>query len=318
MKVRYGYCCINRSLSADKGIRVTRSIKKKTFEEKGIEHAGNLALENIRDLVDIIKWNEDNNIRLYRLSGNMFPWMSEYELKDLPTYLRIKTLLEGIGHFVKKHNHRLTFHPGAFCVLASLNPRVVKNSIKELNQHGEIMDLLNLPRNHWAPINIHVNTAQGGKEEAMERFCEIFPTLNESVKTRLVVENDDKKAQYSVKDLKEGISDVIGCPVMFDYHHHWCYEDPMPVQEAFELARSTWPKGIRQCTHYSSCRKLHEDTSVMNRAHADYVYENIPTFGYEVDVEIEAKAKELAVLKYLEGDFPMSISSIDPMLVDQY
>ena len=93
MKVRYGYCCINRSLSADKGIRVTRSIKKKTFEEKGIEHAGNLALENIKDLVEIIKWNEDNNIRLYRLSGNMFPWMSEYELKDLPTYLRIKTLL---------------------------------------------------------------------------------------------------------------------------------------------------------------------------------------------------------------------------------
>ena len=302
-KVRYGYCCINRSLSADKGIRVTRSIKKKTFEEKGIEHAGNLALENIRDLVDIIRWNEENGIRLYRLSGNMFPWMSEYELKDLPTYHRIKTLLEGIGYYVKKHNHRLTFHPGAFCVLASLNPKVVTNSIKELNQHGEIMDLINLPRNHWAPINIHVNTAQGGRDEALKRFCERFPLLDESVRTRLVIENDDKKAQYSVKDLKEGISDVIGCPVMFDYHHHWCYEDPMSVQEAFELARSTWPEGIRQCTHYSSCRKLYEDESVVNRAHADYIYELIPTFGYEVDVELEAKAKELAVIKYKKDMF---------------
>jgi UV DNA damage endonuclease len=233
----------------------------------------------------------------------MFPWMSEYELKDMPTYSRIKTLLEGIGQYVKKYNHRLTFHPGAFCVLASLNPRVVTNSIKELNQHGEIMDIIGLPRNHWSPINIHVNTAQGGKEDAMQRFCKIFPTLDESVKSRLVVENDDKKAQYSVKDLKEGVSDIIGCPVMFDYHHHWCYEDPMPVQEAFELARSTWPEGIRQCTHYSSCRKLHEDSSVMNRAHADYIYEPIPTFGYEVDVELEAKAKELAVLKYKKDMF---------------
>ena len=124
--------------------------------------------------------------------------------------------------------------------------------------------------------------------------------LDESVKSRLVVENDDKKAQYSAKDLKEGVSDVVGCPVMFDYHHHWCYEDPMTVQEAFELARSTWPKGVKQCTHYSSCKKLHEDNSVMNRAHADYIYETIPTFSYDVDVELEAKAKELALFKYLK------------------
>ena len=318
MKVRYGYCCINRSLAENEGIRITRNIKKKTFEEQGISRSAELALENVRDLCKIIQWNEENNIRLYRLSSDMFPWMSEYELKDLPTYHRIKTLLEGIGNFVKNHNHRLTFHPGHFCVVASMNPRVVKNSIKELNQHGEIMDLMGLPRTVESPINIHVNTTANGKEDSLKRFCEAFKNLDESVRSRLVVENDDKKAQYSVKDLKEGVSDVIGCPVMFDYHHHWCYDDPMPVQEAFELARSTWPKGIRQCTHYSSCRKLHEDSSVVNRAHADYVYENIDTFGYEVDVEIEAKAKELAVLKYLEGEFPTSISSVDPMVVDQY
>jgi len=234
------------------------------------------------------------------MSSSMFPWSTEYDLKDLPTYNRIKVLLQGAGHMAMEGGQRLTFHPGHFCVLASMNPKVVTSAIHELNQHGEIMDLMGLPRTHEAPINIHVNTTMGGKKESMQRFCERFLTLDESVRTRLVVENDDKKAQYSVKDLKEGVSDVVGCPVMFDYHHHWCYEDPMPVKEAFELARSTWPTGTKQCTHYSSCKQIHEDSSVMNRAHADYIYETIPTFGYDVDVELEAKAKELALIKYLE------------------
>lgn len=295
----YGYCCINLKLQK-KDIKIGRSMIKKTFVSKGIEYAGQLALLNINDLCKIIKWNNEKGIKLYRMSSNMFPWMSEYELKDLPTYERIKTLLAGAGNLAKTHGQRITFHPGHFCVIASMNPSVVVKSMKELNQHGEIMDLMGLPRTPQAPINIHVNTTMGGKKESLQRFCEAFKLLDESVKSRLVVENDDKKAQYSVKDLKEGVSDAVGCPVMFDYHHHWCYEDPMPVQEAFELARSTWPKDVKQCTHYSSCKQIHEDSSVMNRAHADYIYETIPTFGYDVDVELEAKAKELALFKYLK------------------
>lgn len=301
MKVKYGYCCINLTL-AEQGIKTGRKMIKRTFDEKGIEYAGEIALRNIKDLVSIIEWNNTNNIKLYRLSSSIFPWMSHYELKDLPTYNKIKTLLEGAGWKAKRHGQRITFHPGHFCVIASLNPNVVEKSIKELNQHGEIMDLMGLPRTPEAPINIHINTTQDGKELAMQRFRQQFQRLDESVKRRLTVENDDKKAQYSVRELKEGISDQIGCPVMFDYHHHWCYEDPMSPKEAFELARSTWPEGVRQCTHYSSCKKLYEDESVMNRAHADYVYEQIPTWGYDVDVEIEAKAKELALIKY-QQDF---------------
>ena len=295
----YGYCCINLTL-AEKDIKVGRKMIKKTFDARGIEYAGELALLNVNDMCKIIKWNNEHSVKLYRMSSSMFPWSTEYALKDLPTYNRIKVLLQGAGHMAMKVGQRLTFHPGHFCVLASMTPRVVSSAIHELNQHGEIMDLMGLPRTHDAPINIHVNTTMGGKVESMQRFCKIFKTLDESVKCRLVVENDDKKAQYSVKDLKEGISDVIGCPVMFDYHHHWCYEDPMPVKEAFELARSTWPENTKQCTHYSSCKQIHEDSSVMNRAHADYIYENIPTFGYDVDVELEAKAKELALFKYLK------------------
>lgn len=301
MSVNFGYCCINMTLQQEKGITIGRGMIKKTFEQKGIEYASELALKNVRDLIEIIKWNNQNGVKLYRMSSDMFPWMSEYELKDLPDYIKISNLLKGAGKIAMDAGQRLTFHPGHFCVIASENPNVVVRSIKELNQHGEIMDLIGLPRTPHAAINIHINTTAGGKEDAMQRFIKAFDTLDLSVKTRLTLENDDKKNQYSISDLVHGVSAHTGIPIVFDYHHHWCYADPMPVDEALKLAATTWDiLGIRQLVHYSSCKKLYEDESVVNRAHADYIYEKIESYGLSIDVDIEAKAKELALIDYVK------------------
>ena len=199
------------------------------------------------------------------------------------------------------NGQRLTFHPGPFDVLASLTQRVVDKCIIDLNKHGEIMDLLGLPRDHSAPINIHVNTTQGGKNEAMERFCENFTLLNESVRTRLVVENDDKESQYTTEDLHEGVYSKVGVPVTFDYHHHWCHPGKLTQEDALKLAATTWPKNIKQLVHYSSCQMIHENSEQTNkRAHADYIYEYIETYGLHLDIELEVKAKELALQKYLK------------------
>ena len=88
----YGYCCINLTL-AEQDIKVGRKMIKKTFDARGIEYAGQLALLNVNDMCKIIKWNNKNGVKLYRMSSSMFPWSTEYNLKDLPTYNRIKTLL---------------------------------------------------------------------------------------------------------------------------------------------------------------------------------------------------------------------------------
>ena len=300
MKNNFGYCCINMSLQEQKGITIGRGMIKRTFEQKGIQYASELALQNVRDLIEIIKWNNQQGIKLYRMSSDMIPWMSEYELKDLPDYTKISNLLKGAGKIAMDAGQRLTFHPGHFCVIASQNPDVVVRSIKELNQHGEIMDLIGLPRTPYAAINIHVNTTAISKEDSLNRFIKAFDTLDPSVKERMTVENDDKKAQYSISDLVYGLSAHTGIPIVFDYHHHWCYDDPMPEKDALYLAASTWPEGIRQLVHYSSCKKIHEDSSVVNRAHADYIYEEIHTYGLSIDIDLEAKAKEKALINYLQ------------------
>ena len=273
---------------------------KKTFGEKGIAYASELALANVKDMVEIIKWNHVNGIKLYRMSSDMFPWCSEYELKDLPDYEKIKNILKGTGTLARQYGQRLTFHPGPFSVLASANMDVVKKTIKDLNQHGEIMDLLELPRTPYAAINIHVNTTAPNKEDAMKRFCANFMLLDKSVQSRLVVENDDKESQYTVEDLYEHVYSVIKVPITFDYHHHWCHPGVLSQQQALRLASKSWPKGVRQLVHFSSCKTIHEDASQTNkRAHADYLYDHIDDYGLDLDVEIEAKAKELALFRYV-------------------
>ncbi len=295
-----GYACINMTLSSQKPkVTTNRSMIKRTFQERGVEYASELALQNVRDLFHIIKWNNDNGIKLFRLSSEMFPWASEYEIESMPHYLRIKTLLEGCGHYAKQNGIRITSHPGPFNVLVSPNERVVENTITDLEIHGKIFDLLGLEKSHYNKINIHCNGVYGDKKSAMDRFCKNFERLSDSVKSRLTVENDDKASMYSVKDLMY-LHERIGIPIVFDYHHHKFCTGDLSEQEALELAISTWPKNIKPIVHYSESKALHEENEKLKpQAHSDYINKLPELYGNDVDVMVEAKAKELSILPHM-------------------
>jgi len=294
---KLGYACINLELSG-KGVTTNRSMIKRTFDKVGAIGAGEVALLNIKNIGEIVRWNSDNGISLYRMSSSIFPWMSEYEISELPQFRKIQILLLGVGRIALEKKQRLTFHPGPFNVLGSPNEPVVKKTIKDLNQHAEIMDLMGLPQSTEYPINIHLGGAYGDKKSSMIRFCENFKRLSESAQKRLIVENDDKASMFSVKDLHEGVYSRIGIPITFDYHHHRFCSGGLTEEEALNLAASTWNK-VRQLTHYSSSRKTMESPDQKAQAHADFLYEKIKTYGLSIDIEIEAKAKEQALLKYL-------------------
>src|SRR3954467_6440192 len=137
--MRYGYAAINLTLAAKK-IQVNRSMIKKTFMEKGVSYASALALANIIDLEKVIDWNIEHGLLFYRMSSDMVPWMSEYEICDLPDYEKIAEILFRCGEKAAASGLRLTFHPGPFNVLATNTAAVLTKTIKELRQHGEIMD----------------------------------------------------------------------------------------------------------------------------------------------------------------------------------
>ena len=296
--MKLGYACINMTLQATDGITTNRGMRQKTFNEKGLDYVSELALQNCRDLVTIIKWNEEFGIRQFRMSSDIFPWMAYYDFKDLPDYTRITNLLKGVGTLAAKYGHRLTFHPGHFNALGSPNPVVVEKTIKELNQHSEIMDLIGLTISPYNKINIHVGGAYGDKEVALQRWIDNYNKLNYNTRKRLTVENDDKENMYSVKELYEGIYKKCGVPIVFDFYHHKFCTGGLTEQEALELALSTWD-GITPCTHYSESRRKEQlDESIKAPAHSDLIYEKIPTYGNEFDCVVEAKHKEMAVLNY--------------------
>ena len=295
-----GYACINMTLSeSTPKITTNRSMVKKTFLQKGIPYASELGLQNARDLFHILKWNNTNGIKLFRLSSAFFPWASEYEFEELPHYLRIKTLLAGCGNYAQSVGMRLNSHPGPFCVLTSPNSTVVKNTIVDLEIHGKIFDMMGLEKSPYNNINIHCNGVYGDKKSAMDRFCDNFQLLSESVKTRLTIENDDKASMYSVKDLMY-IHEKIGIPIVFDYHHHKFNTGGLTEKEALKLAISTWPDSITPEVHYSESKALHEnDNKVKPQAHSDYIKQLPELYGMTVDVMVEAKAKELAILPFI-------------------
>lgn len=297
--MRFGYASINLTLAAQK-IQVNRSMMKRTFLEKGIAYASTLALANFTDFEKIIEWNIQNNLLFFRISSEIMPWMSQYKISDLPDYEPIKQVLTRCGEKAMQSGLRLTYHPGPFNVLAANSEHVLTKTLKELSQHAELMDLLQLPATPYAKINIHVGGAFGDKTSALARFAENYVRLPDNVRNRLAVENDDKANMFSVQDLL-WLHGQTGIPITFDYFHHQFCTGGLSEEEAFMAATSTWPGGITPVVHFSSSKKKYEDPTAVPTAHADYLYEEVNTYGRDIDIMFEAKAKELAVAKYLQN-----------------
>ena len=295
-----GYACINMTLGKQKPkVTTNRSMIKKTFQEQGIKYATELGYLNSLDLLTILEWNNKNGIKVFRLSSDIFPWASEYNLEDSPYYKRIERVLKHAGDYAKLNGIRITAHPGPFNVLTSPRENVVQNTITDLELHGKVFDMMGLSHTPYNKLNIHCNGVYGDKKSAMDRFCENFKRLSPSVQSRLTVENDDKATMYSVKDLMY-IHEKIGIPIVFDYHHHKFNTGGLTEEQALSLAVSTWPKGVKPIVHYSESKALHENNDKLKpQAHSDYINELPNLYGHDVDVMVEAKAKELSILPFI-------------------
>jgi UV DNA damage endonuclease len=276
----------------------SRGMIKRTFMSRGTEYASQLGLQNTMDLIKIIAWNNEQGIKVFRVTSCLFPWHSEYDLTDLPDYEGIKANLEYAGKLARDNGQRLSTHPGQFNVLTSQREEVVLNAVDELDKHGIVFDLMGMPRSPGAKINIHIGGAYGDRQAAMDRWCKNYELLSDSAKSRLTVENDDKPALYSSKMLYDNIVKRTGTPIVFDSHHFECGPQDSSYDEAFLMAADSWPKDIRPQCHHSNSRKEYEDSSARKNAHSDWYYKPFNNCGVSVDVVLESKKKERALFKY--------------------
>ena len=185
-------------------------------------------------------------------------------------------------------------------MLTSPTEQVVLNTIKDLEIHGQVFDLMGLPRTPYAKINIHVGAHYNDKELAIGNFCRNFHRLSDSVQSRLTVENDDKASLYSTRELCEEVYSRIGTPVVHDFHHHTFCTGGLDQEEALLMASMTWGD-VTPVTHYSQSRSVeHNDSKIKPQAHSDSYWEPVNTYGLPVDVMLECKHKEIGLYKMQE------------------
>jgi len=293
-----GYACINMTMG--KKVTTNRTMVKRTFESKGLDYVSELALLNAKDIIRILEWNRLNGINLFRLSSALIPWGDNIDITQLKDYKEIKSELKKAGDYAKFWNMRINSHPGPFNVLVSPNESVVLKTIADLELHGKVFDMMGLSKTPYNNINIHCNGVYGDKKSALDRFIKNFQRLSKSVQKRLTIENDDKASMYSVKDLMY-VHNIIGIPIVFDYHHHQFCTGDLSEEQALKLAATTWPDGIKQEVHYSESKALHENNQKEKPQAHSYLINTLPnTYGLDLDIMVEAKGKELAILPYLK------------------
>ncbi|KAI1494085.1 UV-damage endonuclease [Biscogniauxia mediterranea] len=266
---------------------------------RGQRFVEGLGLANARDIVKMIRWNDKYGIKFMRLSSEMFPFAShgEHGYKLAPFAAEV---LAEAGRVAGELGHRLTTHPGQFTQLGSPRPEVVSSSVRDLEYHDELLTLLRLPeqQNKDAVMILHMGGMFGDKGATLDRFRKNYAKLSDSIKARLVLENDD--VSWTVHDLLP-ICEELNIPFVLDFHHHNIMFDSNKVREGtkditelFPRIRATWTrKGITQKMHYSEpCSEA--VTRRQRRKHRPRVM-TLPPCPNDIDLMIEAKDKEQAV-----------------------
>lgn len=293
--LRLGLCC--KFINEDIRFSEMRYIHfKKLLPSARAEKLNALVLNNAQSLLKAVHFCYLNKILAFRVGSDLLPLYTHddctYAIEDLKDSVEIFNLFRQVKQFITKHNFRLTFHPDQFVILNSPRDDVVEKSIRDLEYHNYCAELIGAD-----VINIHGGGVYGDKSIALKRLEKNIRLLSKEIRSRLTLENDDKS--YTPSDLLP-LCKELEIPLVYDVHHHRCLPDQMGEEEASRKAYHTWNR--EPLFHLSSPKEGWQGSKP--ERHHDYIdVKDFPLYWNELGpltVDVEAKAKELAVLKLIE------------------
>jgi UV DNA damage endonuclease len=299
-RVQLGLCCINTELRKQ-NIFCSRTMIRKNFT---VEKAKEAALKNIADIIPMCKWNYNHNIFVLRLSSDIFPHFNDDCVGSYDMSFAMDALKEA-GEAAKQYKQRINFHPGQYNQIGAKDDIVFAKTCMDLGMHADILDAMGVGVD--GILCIHGGGVYNDKKKTIERWIEHFPHLPDNVKSRICIENCERC--YSVVDCLH-IAERCNIPVILDSHHFDCFnmlskneKDHLKMEEVLPRVLHTWTRrGMTPLFHIAEQRP---DSRV--GAHSDFI-EKIPEymlsipekFGLSVDIEVEAKMKEQAIMKLYE------------------
>jgi len=307
MLVRLGYVAMSvivENASPSRTMTAT-SFKKLADREAAVRKLERLAAENIHNCLRLLRHNVGYDIHVFRFSSKIIPLIGHEMLSDWDPFPVLAQEFAELGEYVKKHQMRVSFHPDHFTILSTPREEVLQNSLLALDYHVRMLEAMELDES--ARLNIHIGGTYNDREKTLVRFHEQFKAMEDRIKSRITLENDDKT--YTARETLEAC-EALGVPMVLDLHHHIVNNQGESAAELWPRIAATWRKSpfvpveLPPKIHISSPKN---DKDV--RAHADHVeLEHVWPFLREVagstpaiDVMIEAKRKDEALLKLMDG-----------------
>ncbi|SFC22212.1 UV-damage endonuclease [Alkalibacterium subtropicum] len=284
-----GYACLTKGVPEAN----YRTCRKSNATEENLKE---LIGHNLSVLEKMIDYNHKEGIRLFRISSDIIPFGSDFIVNDLDWPTLFEAQFNRIGEKIKRYDIRVSMHPGQYTVLNSPRKEVVDRAIDDLTYHTLFLDLLGTTAE--SKIILHVGGVYGDKASAMDRFADVYQQLDERIKDRLIIENDDRS--YTIEEVLT-LSQRTGAPVVYDNLHHRLNNDGDLRTDSYWInkAKETWhEKDGRPKVHYSQ-----QQLNGREGAHSQFIridefmgfYEEIKPC--KVDIMLEVKDKNLSAVK---------------------
>lgn len=289
--IRLGLCCIFREAPI-RFRRATATAIAKLPRVEQRRRLSDICRHNADSLMAALTYCQQAGIGAFRINSQILPLITHpqagYSVKELPDHNAIVNRFRECGAFARKHDIRTSLHPDQFVVIGSPRESVRRKSIQELVYQAMVAEWVNAD-----VINIHAGGVYGDKTSNLKRLAKVIADLPAGIRSRLTLENDDRS--YTPADLLP-LCRHSGVPLVYDVHHHRCLPDALGEVEATEAALATWQR--EPLFHISS--PLDDSGGKVDRRHHDFIQAgDFPAGwkGLQITVDVEAKAKELAVLK---------------------
>ena len=284
-------CCLFRD-EPIKFVTTTAAAISRMPRPEALAKLSRLCLQNADSLLAALDFCARSGIGCFRVNSQILPIRTHpacgYDISELPDGEEIVRRFRKCGTVAVRDNLRTSFHPDQFVVLNSQRPDVVESSLRELEYQAEVAEWIGAD-----VVNIHGGGAFGDKKKALAGFARSLERLSPRVRSRLTIENDDKI--FTPADLLP-MCLATGIPLVYDVHHHRCHADDLSIGEVTERALATWNR--EPMFHLSSPIEGWEGPRP-ERHHDMIDIKDFPDCWKDlgITVEVEAKAKELAVLK---------------------
>lgn len=255
---------------------------------------------NLESLKQIVLWNHQHNIHLFRITSQLIPFGS-HPVNSGIWKKKLQIQFQEIGKIILDSGMRVSMHPGQYTVLNSPTENTYQNALADLDYHSTILDSFGLDHTHR--IVLHGGGGYGNKEKSLQVLAERIKKLPQTIYMRLSLENDD--VVFTAEEILK-VCMLTKIPGVLDVFHHRILpgNHPLSITELIDLYKNTWSSPERQKIHYSNQNELK-----LRGAHADSIsveeFNNFYSIVKDMDLDImlEVKDKEQSLLQ-LRQSFP--------------